>query len=198
MSIKDEEKVIKIILLGDSGTGKTNLINAYFNLEFNPNPDTTCSSQYSQKKILYEGKKYLIDIWDTAGQEKFSTVTKIFIKGSNIVVFVYDITDKNSFNNLDNWVNMVEELLWQNSIFGLAANKSDLFSEQKVEKNLGKKYANEIGAVFWETSAKEDKKGFQDFINHLIKKFIKNYQININEEKKFKLNKIKKSKNTCC
>ena len=89
--------------------------------------------------------------------------------------FVYNITDKNSFNKLEYWVNIVEELLWENSIFRLVPNKVDLLNQEKwekVESNLGKRYENDIGAVFCETSAKEDKKGFQDFINNLIKNIL--------------------------
>ena len=127
-------------------------------------------------------------------------MTKLFIKGSQIIVFVYDITDKNSFNKLEYWVNIVEELLWENSVFGLVANKIDLLTQEKgekVESNLGKRYANDIGAVFYETSAKEDKKGFQDFINNLIKIYVMNFKKNINEKEKLVLNKNHKSQNAC-
>ena len=98
----------------------------------------------------------MIDFWDTVGQGKYSLITKLFIKGSQIVVFVYDITNIDSFNELEKWVNMVEDVLWENSIFGLVANKF----QEKVERKLDKKYAKDIGSVFCETSAKEDKKGF--------------------------------------
>ena len=152
---------IKIILLGEVGTGKTNLINAFFNKPFNPNPNTTFSPEYSKKEIKIDGNKYLIDIWDTAGQEKFSSMTKIFIKGAHIVILVYDITSKKSFQQLKFWVNILDEILWEYPIIGLVANKMDLFSEQIVPKENGIKYAKEINAIFCEASAKKIKMDFK-------------------------------------
>ena len=189
-------KRIKIILLGEVGTGKTNLINAFFNKPFNPNPNTTFSSEYSKKEIKIDGNKYIIDIWDTAGQEKFSSMTKIFIKGAHIVILVYDITSKKSFQQLKFWVNILDEILWEYPIIGLVGNKIDLFSEQIVPKENGIKYAKEINAIFCETSAKEDKHGFQDYVKDLVKTVvINNKNIDIFEEKiSLKYTKKKSSK----
>ena len=189
---------IKIILLGDVGTGKTNLINAYFNREFDINSKSTLSPQYSQKKININGINYLIDVWDTAGQEKYKSISKIFIKGSNIVIFVYDITNEKSFINLDYWVNSVEEILWENQVFGLVANKMDLFLQEKVEKERGIKYSKEIGALFCQTSGKEDKKGFQIFIEKLIKIYIDNNKEILGSGEKLELNKNNKSRYFKC
>ena len=185
---------IKIILLGDVGTGKTNLINAYFNREFDINSKSTLSPQYSQKKININGINYLIDVWDTAGQEKYKSISKIFIKVSNIVIFVYDITNEKSFINLDYWVNSVEEILWENQVFGLVANKMDLFLQEKVEKERGIKYSKEIGALFCQTSGKVDKKGFQIFIEKLIKIYIDNNKEILGSGEKLELNKNNKSR----
>ena len=198
MSIKN--KRIKIILLGETGVGKTNLINVFFNKKFNSLSDSTASPEFSQKKIKIGNNTYTLDVWDTAGQEKFSSITKIFVKGAHIVIFVYDITKEETFQRLPFWVKTVDELLWENSIFGLAANKIDLYAKEKVTKEQGKKYAEDIDAVFCETSAKEDAKGFNDFILTLVNKVINNKKDRKIGEQRLSLRNGAKSKSGggCC
>lgn len=198
MSIKN--KRIKIILLGEAGVGKTNLINVFFNKKFNSLSDSTASPEFSQKKIKIGNNTYTLDVWDTAGQEKFSSITKIFVKGAHIVIFVYDITKEETFQRLPFWVKTVDELLWENSIFGLAANKIDLYAKEKVTKEQGKKYAEDIDAVFCETSAKEDAKGFNDFILTLVNKVINNKKDRKIGEQRLSLRNGAKSKSGggCC
>ena len=193
-----KDKRIKIILLGEAGVGKTNLINVFFNKKFNAQSETTSVPEFLQKTITIENNNYTLDVWDTAGQEKFSSVTKIFVKGAHIVIFVYDITKEETFQKLPFWVKMVDELLWENSTYGLAANKIDLFLKEKVTNQAGIKYAKEIDAEFRETSAKEDAKGFQDFILTLINKVIeKNKNLKIGEQR-LSVNIGSKSKSNCC
>ena len=168
----EESENIKIIVLGETGTGKTNLINAYFDKPFNKENFSTLAPEFSQKELKIDGCNFLVGLWDTAGQEKYRSLSKVIINGSKIVVFVYDITNKKTFEELNFWVKSVEEVLGKEPILGIAANKIDLFEEQVVEKEEGEKYANDIGALFAETSAKEDQKGFQDFIFKLLQKYI--------------------------
>ena len=139
----------------------------------------------------------MIEMWDTAGEEKFRSLTKIFIKDAKIIIFVYDITKEKSFNELEFWVNSAEEMLWEESIYGLAANKIDLFNEQKVERQRGEKYAKDIDALFCETSAKEDQKGFQEFVEKLIKKLIDNNRVINNIGSKLDSKNIKKKGKSC-
>ena len=188
---------IKIILLGEVGTGKTNLINAFFNKPFDPNPNTTFSPEYSKMEIKIDENKYIIDIWDTAGQEKFSSITKIFVKGAHIVIFVYDITNKQSFDQLKFWVNILDEILWEYPIIGLVANKMDLFSEQIIPKENAIKYANEINAIFCEASAKEDKEGFQNYVKDLVKTVVINNKNIYTLEEKISLKNTKKKSSKC-
>ena len=196
MSIKN--KRIKIILLGEAGVGKTNLINVFFNKKFNSLSDSTASPEFSQKKVKLGNNNYILDVWDTAGQEKFSSITKIFVKGAHIVIFVYDITKEETFQRLPFWVKTVDELLWENSIYGLAANKIDLFGKEKITKEEGKKYAQDIDALFCETSAKEDAKGFNDFILTLVKKVINNNKNRKIGENRLSLRNSAKSKSAGC
>ena len=168
----EDSENIKIIIIGEMGTGKTNLINAYFDKPFNKDNFTTTAPEFFQKELKVDGCNCLVGLWDTAGQEKYRSLSKVIMNGSKIVVLVYDVTNKKTFEELNFWVKSVEEVLGKDPILGIAANKIDLFEEQVVEREEGEKYANDIGALFAETSAKEDQKGFQDFIFKLLQKYI--------------------------
>ena len=201
MDKTNNQQKIKIILLGEACVGKTSLINAYFGKIFNNNIEATISSESKTKIIKINEIAYEIHVWDTAGSERFRSVSKIFIKNSNIVILVYDITNKRSFSELSFWAKYVEELLGKDIILGVVGNKMDLFQEisedQIVSKEEGEKYANEIGALFCETSAKEDAKGFESFVQKLINDFIsKGKGLKIDEE--LDLLKPEKKKKKCC
>jgi small GTP-binding protein len=168
--------IIKIILLGESGVGKSALISAYNGDPFSENSLSNSQSSFIFKKLTINNNNYGIQVWDTAGQEKYRSVNKIFIKDSNIVIFVYDITNRKSFLELKFWTNYIKELLGKNITIGIAANKIDLFDTEKenVSKEEGQKLAEEQKAIFKQTSAKKDREGFENFINELIKKFLLN------------------------
>ena len=140
---------IKIILLGISGVGKTNLIDTYFGNTFNPNSTPSSNPSQSHDKIIINDNICYIDIWDTMGQEKYLSITQNFIKGSHIIIFVYDITNKDSFTELDYWVNKVNDEIDNDKIIkGLTANKIDLFEDSQVEKNEGEEYAKKNRSIF--------------------------------------------------
>ena len=187
----DDESAIKIILLGESGTGKSNLINICCNLEFNPNTESNITSSILEKTINLGKIAYNIKLWDTAGQEKFRTVNNLFIKDSKICVFVYDVNNKKTFQELDFWVNAVEGILGKEPILAVVGNKSDL--KEVIKKKEGEEYAKKIGAFFFQTSAKNDKNGFSSFINILVEEFLfKNnlngWEIISKENERFSIN----------
>ena len=192
-----KKNIIKIVLLGESGVGKTCLIGAYLGKKI-VDTISTFSSEYINKTIKRGNETFNIHMWDTAGQERFRSLNKIFIKNSQIVVFVYDITNKKSFNELPFWVNYVKELLGDYVVFGLAGNKFDLFAngdgDEIVDTEEGKKYAEEIGALFEETSAKENQLGFEEFINQLINIFFTRRGVTENEWEILSINKLNDAK----
>ena len=209
MSKKQKQKTycIKMILLGESGVGKTNLINVYLDKMFNPNENITFKSNESYKKIdMGNNIKFNISIWDTVGQEQYRSISRHFIRDSNIVLFVYDITSRETFLELNYWISTVnEELNSDEVILAVVANKIDLFLKSEVDRKEGEEYAKKKNALFCETSAKEDAKGFKNFIQKLLEKLVSNQKIldNFEEVKDSRLILRKGSKNQkgdkkCC
>ena len=170
----DDIEEVKTILVGMSGSGKTNIINALTGQAFDSYKFSTTSS-FVDKFMTVNKKKYHVEIWDTAGQEQFRSLTKIFIKDSKIVIFVYDITNYKSFEEVDFWLNTVREILGDTAIFGLAGNKKDLFQNEKVTEEEGEKKAEENGAIFKLTSAKTGA-GINDFMQSLLEAYVVRYK----------------------
>ena len=166
---------IKLILLGDSGVGKSSIIKRYMEDSFEDNITSTLGSSFLEKTVNVKGKKVKIEVWDTAGQEEFRSVTKIFVKNSKIIILVYNVTDKNSFDGLNYWYDFIQKELGQNVILGLAGNKTDLIFEDGFDEEItseeGKEFAKKINANFALVSAKESGKE----INSLFTQCIENY-----------------------
>ena len=117
-------------------------------------------------------KKIKFDIWDTAGQEKYRTLARIFYKDAVIIIFVYDITKKKTFEELKNyWYGQIKDYGIQNPILAIAANKSDLYDKEQVDENEAKAYADKIGAIFKSTSALSNT-GIDTLFNHLGRKLL--------------------------
>lgn len=172
MAENSEKDDIKVILVGMSGTGKTNIINALTGQKFEPEKFSTFTSTFIDKVINKNGKDYHLEIWDTAGQERFRSLTKIFIKDSKIVIFVYDITTKESFEEIDFWYKTVKEILGDTPVYGLAGNKKDLYNDEQVSIEQGENKGKEIGARFKLTSAKTEVPGINDFLDKLLEDYI--------------------------
>jgi len=184
-----EEDMDKVIFLGEAGVGKTNLINITMGIAFNEEEAATSSASFSTKKISVRGKDYTIKLWDTIGQEKFRTLTKLFYTNAKIAIFVYDITQKDTFEEIKNyWVKDVEEKLGKDIIKGIVANKIDLFMNEQVTQEEGEEYAKSIGALFLSISAKTDNpKKFEDFLSKLYEQYLIKNEAN---ETKLPLSKI--------
>ena len=200
-----DESEIKVILLGETGVGKTNLIRVATGEDFNPNSSSNVTNTYSEGDTVVNNKKYKYFLWDTAGQEKYRSMNKLFINGSKIILIVFAINSRKSFEEIDFWYKYVTDALGPgNYIIALVANKSDLYEEDDTlkEDEISKK-ANELGVKFKTTSARTDAPGFTDFLNEMLAEYIKKYLSEGDEDPNaFKINQ-KKNKETkegkkCC
>ena len=198
-----DESRIKLIIIGDSGVGKTNLIKLAIGRPFNENIELTLVHSFSQIKIKLMGIDYMIELWDTIGQEELKTINKLFYNNSKIVIFVYDITNLNSFENLQLWVNEIDtQIGLKNVIKGVIGNKIDLFKNEEVSDELGENFAKSIGALFLQISAKiSEPKIFVDYLRDLLKEYV-NSDLSKNIKKAITLDYAttfkKREKSKCC
>ena len=189
---------IKAILVGESQTGKTCILNKLVSNIFIENPGSTNVAENLEKEFTVEGKTITLDIWDTAGQEKFRSLNKIFFKDAEIAFLVYDITKKQTFDELKNfWVEQVRTFSSENVLFAVVGNKADLYTKEEVNENMGQEFADQINGVFAQTSAKHGT-GINDLFQTVVEK-----KIASNPELKNKLLGVKlegpnKQKSECC
>ena len=161
----------KVVFLGSSGVGKTILINRYFNKFCGGEPGTSCSASFQEKKIEYNGKQYLFNIWDTPGSEKYRGLVKIFLKDVKIIVLVYDITVKDTFLDLQYWLDFILERA-PNAFLILVGNKSDLYLNRKIKESDGSKFAKVINAEFSEIG-NDYLDEWNQFLDNALLKYIK-------------------------
>lgn len=156
MSEDDGVKTCKVVLLGESGVGKTCIISRYINGNFDEQVISTNGASYAGKTMTFDELEQTVkfEIWDTAGQEKYRSLTKIFYKDASVAILVYDITDQKSYEELQNyWLSQVKESAPKDIVIGIAANKSDKINEERVNEEEARKYAESVGAIFMSTSA---------------------------------------------
>ena len=145
----------KVVLVGESGVGKTSIITQFIDQTFQEDQQSTTGGTFSTKSVICDDTKILkFEIWDTAGQERYRALTKMFYKDANAAVLVYDITRKDSFEELQNyWAQQIKESSPPNIILAVAANKSDLIDKEVVKEEESRAFANEIGAIYVSTTA---------------------------------------------
>ena len=182
MEDEEENNQIKVVFLGENKVGKTSLIQRYITGDFRDFGNTIGAS-YSKKKINCDEKNYFFDLWDTSGYERYRPLTKIFISNADIIVLVYDITNKRSFCELDYWVDIALDEIGSKAFFILVGNKNDIYENEEITEEDGKNYAKIIKAKFVYTSAKYNYLQWNNFFENALKDYIY-----------FKERKIKKSK----
>ena len=191
MSEEDYDKIFKIVIIGDSGVGKTNLITRYLKNDFKPETKATIGVEFNDKKYEYKNKKIKIQIWDTAGQERYRSLTSMYYKGAKGAILVYDITSKNSFENIDKWLIEMKKTADENIKIILIGNKCDLIDKREVKEDDGKIKAKDLNVPFMETSALNCINVEKAF-NFLIEE-IANFDIGIEDD--FDFEEIKDGKN---
>lgn len=148
--------VIKVVLLGSSGVGKSSIIFRYVSNEWDEHQQTTLGAAFMDKQLDYRGVRFKFQIWDTAGQEKYAPLAQMYYRDANVAILVYDITNKDSFMGLKTWNNELAEKGPKNIVLAVVGNKCDLKDKGQVTASEGQKYAKSCKAIFMETSAKEN------------------------------------------
>merc|ERR1712196_86366 len=148
--------LIKLLLIGDSGVGKSCLLCRYSEDIFNNKFITTIGIDFKIRTIELDGKRIKLQIWDTAGQERFRTITQAYYRGAMGILLVYDVTDEKSFGNIRSWMRNIEQHASTEVVKVLLGNKCDMERKRAVKKEDGEALAKEYGIDFFETSAKEN------------------------------------------
>lgn len=144
---------VKFIIVGDSSVGKSNILLRFSRNTFDPGHQATLGIEFANKHLIYNNTDYLIQIWDTAGQENFRSVTRAYYKASAVAMVVYDITKEDSFLHIQNWLHDCKELAPRTVILVLIGNKTDLEDQRVVARERGENLAKENNMIFFETSA---------------------------------------------
>ena len=157
--------LFKYIIIGDTGVGKSCLLLQFTDKRFQPVHDLTIGVEFGARMITIEGKQIKLQIWDTAGQEAFRSITRSYYRGAAGALLVYDITRRDTFNHLTNWLEDARQHSNSNMVIMLIGNKSDLEARREVLRDEGEAFAREHGLVFMETSAKTASNVEEAFIN---------------------------------
>ena len=219
MSDDEENDYIqcKVVLLGETGVGKTSIITRYVSNTFSQYVMTSTGSSFVSKNIILdENNKVKLQIWDTAGQEKYRSLAKIFYQSTAVAILVYDITTKSSFEGIKNyWAKEIKNNSPSDIIIAVVANKSDNYLEQEVPTEEGKDLAKQLNAIFSSTSAKLGN-GIDELFNLIAEKYIdpskdisesflskdeikdKHNKIKIKEIRKKSQTEVKNQKQNCC
>ena len=198
MSSHKYDYLFKILIIGESGVGKTCLLLRFTEDSFTTTFLTTIGIDFKIKIINLENKLIKLQIWDTAGQERFRTITKTYYKGAHGIILTYDVTDQDSFKNIRNWIKQIEANAQGNVKRVLVGNKCDK-PDRVVTEEEGKKLADDYSMNFFETSAKTSKNVTEVFY-HLTKEILKANEGNkeLGGKKLTKIDNKKNKKKGCC
>ena len=166
------DMIFKIVLIGDTSVGKTNILSKYLTDEFDPESKATVGVEFGTKNFKIENNIVKVQIWDTAGQERYRSITNAYYKGAKGALLVYDITNKKSFDNLDKWISDLKTNGDEKISIVLLGNKSDLESQRVISTEEGKNKAELFKFAFMETSALNGsnmEKAFDELIKEVYK-----------------------------
>ena len=193
----DTDLVYKILLLGDSEVGKSCFLMRYADNVFVENYITTIGLDYKLKYIqLDSGQVIKVQLWDTAGQDRYRTIAKNYYKGSHGILLLYDVTKTSSFENIREWIRDIREEVYEKAIIFLIGNKIDKKDQIKIKTEEGEKLAEEFNMPFFEASAKSGE-NVDEIFKALYKKISEVY-VDIQQEGGKKLSKKNKKSKKCC
>ena len=202
------EMMFKVVLVGDSFVGKTNIMSKYLKDEFHEDSKATVGVEFGSKQFTIEGHSIKAQIWDTAGQERYKAITSAYYKGAKGAFVVYDITRKTSFESIDRWVNDLTAAADKKITIVVIGNKCDLEDQRQITKEQGEEKSAKLEVAFLETSALSGEnldKAFELMMNEIYKKcheemLAENDLEIIEGGKDINLNKTNENteKKTCC
>ena len=167
-----EEFKLKIVVVGDSGVGKTNLIKRFITNEFSENFKATIGVEFMSKTYKINKHLFKVEIWDTAGQERYKSITAVYYKGAKGGLIVYDTTDKNTFDNIDKWLTEIKDKTTSDIKLMIVGNKIDLKEYRDVQNEEALEKAKTLGIPLMETSALDAtnvKEAFYDLLKEIYK-----------------------------
>ena len=167
------EMMFKVVLVGDSFVGKTNIMSKYLKNEFHEDSKATVGVEFGSRQFNIEGHVVKAQIWDTAGQERYKAITSAYYKGAKGAFIVYDITRKESFDNVSKWAEQLKSTADKNLTIIIVGNKTDLEDQRQITSEEGQNKANSLESAFIETSAASGSnldKAFEMMINEVYKK----------------------------
>lgn len=167
----------KVVLLGEGRVGKTSLCLQYVENKFSSSQPSTIQATYLDKRLNIGKQSVKLMIWDTAGQERFHALGPIYYRDANGALLVYDITDRDSFTKVRNWVKELKTILGSDITLCIVGNKCDLEKQRQVDDAEAKAYAEKVGAFHANTSAKTGK-GVEEAFLQLTKQMLKQHQEN--------------------
>ena len=194
--MEKKEILYKILLLGDSSVGKSCLLKRYTDNTFLDIHISTIGLDYKLKEVkLKDGKTVKVQIWDTAGQDRFRAITKNYYKGAQGITLIYDITNQITFENVRKWIDQIKEEVSEKVPIILVGNKIDIVERRVIKKEDGESMAKEYGLLFSECSAKTGE-NIDSTFNQLVEKTVENYsKVKAKGET---LNNKKNKKKSCC
>lgn len=168
--------LFKYIIIGDTGVGKSCLLLQFTDKRFQPVHDLTIGVEFGARMVQIDNRQIKLQIWDTAGQESFRSITRSYYRGAAGALLVYDITRRETFNHLTRWLEEARQNANQSMVIMLIGNKSDLDHRRQVSREEGEKFAKEHGLIFLETSAKTAANVEEAFI-HTAQKIYENISV---------------------
>jgi len=198
---RDYDYLFKLVLIGDSGVGKSCLLLRFADDNFTDSYISTIGVDFRFRTINIENKTVKLQIWDTAGQERFRTITSAYYRGADGIIMVYDVTSSESFDHVEEWLSEVDRYANENTSKLLVGNKADLIEEKQVPEDTAQRFAEKLSIPFLETSAKTATNVDAAFLT-MAKELIKTREKQNTEgttREKVKLKPVKaNNKKKCC
>ena len=183
---KDSDMIIKLLLIGNAYVGKTLIVQKFIDNSFSKSTVSTIGVDLQSKIIDINGKKVKYLIWDTAGEDRMKTMTYSYYRGCHVILVVFDVTERKSFQNVTTWVECIEKFAKTNVLKFLVGNKTDLEEKRTVTYDEGKKLAEDNGLKYYEISALTIK-GLHEMFEDIAKEYVEIY-----EQKQYKNFQLKK------